>query len=369
MRRPPGWSLISRNWLRRESELERAIRIIPGDTPGQSFHLEVLTFKGNDPHAPGAYLQAALHGGEFPGVAAIHFLVPMLETAEKAGLIAGNITLVPMANPVGSAQWLFGEPQGRFDLFSRTNFNRAHHDLKDFDTSGLPALDAPIPAASRLKAELLRLALPHELILDLHCDDESEQYMYIPRAFWPGMRDLAASLCCKAVLTWEGTADFAFEEAAANPALASQADLSRRAVTTIEFKGLADVSAEKGKADAKGLFDFLVHRGTIKGKSKVRPQEFDGPVTPLENVEMIRTPQGGMVFYHVNVGDTVKKGAKLATIITRPGDASSDITLTAPQPGRILTRRGLRFLPRGDDVLKLLGSRPSASSKPGSLEA
>ena len=123
--------------------MQRTTRIIPGDTPGQQFSLEVLTFKGNNPSAPSAYLQAALHGGEFPGVAAIHFLVPMLEAAEKAGAIAGDITLVPMANPIGSAQWLFSEPLGRFELFSRTNFNRDHFALDDFDTSGLPELDAP----------------------------------------------------------------------------------------------------------------------------------------------------------------------------------------------------------------------------------
>ena len=204
--------------------MRRSTRVIPGDTPGVAYSLEVLIFKGSDPKAPNAYLQAALHGGEFPGVAAIHFLVPLLEAAEKDGAIAGNITIVPMANPIGSAQWLFSEPQGRFDLFSRTNFNREHFALDDFDTSNLPALDAPVPAAIRLKAELLRLALPHEIILDLHCDDESEQYMYIPKPFWPGMRDLAVALNCTAVMTWEGTADLAFEEAAALPALKTKAD-------------------------------------------------------------------------------------------------------------------------------------------------
>ena len=352
--------------------MQRVTRIIPGDTPGQQFSLEVLTFKGNDPTAPAAYMQAALHGGEFPGVAAIHFLVPMLEAAETAGTIAGDITLVPMANPIGSAQWLFSQPQGRFEFFSRTNFNRDHIALDDFDTSGLPSLDAPVAAAVRLKAELLRLALPHEIILDLHCDDESEQYLYLPKAFWPGMRDLAVALNCSAVLTWDGAVDHAFEEAAASPALKTNADFphyKRRAVTTVEFKGMTDVSAAKGKQDAKGLYDFLVHRGTIKGRSKIRPQAFTGPVTPLENAEMVKTPAGGMVFYHVEVGDTVRKGAKLATIVTRPGDASGDLIITAPQAGFILTRRKHRFLRRGDDVLKLLGAKPSKTAKQGSLEA
>ncbi len=350
----------------------RTRKVFAGDTPSVEFALDVLTFKGSDPSAPSAYLQAALHGGEFPGVAAIHFLVPLLEAAEKAGLIAGNITIVPMANPIGSSQWLFGDPAGRFDFSSRTNFNREHFSLNDFDTTNLPALDAPIPAHKRLKAELLRLALPHEIILDLHCDFESEQYFYAHRDFWPAMKDLAAALNCAAVLLWHDTADGAFEEVAAYPALKTGADApdyKRRAVTTIEFKGLADVSVEKGQADAKGLFDFLVHRGTISGTSSVKRDAFTGPAITLDFVEMVYAPIGGMVLFHVNPGDVVQQGDRLVTIVSRPGDLTGDVTLTAPQGGLILTRREVRSTQRGGDLIKLLGSKPSATAKSGSLEA
>ena len=349
--------------------MKRETRTLKGDTPGQTYSFEVITFRGADKKAPNAYLQAALHGGEFPGVAAIHFLVPILEAAEKAGQIMGNITVVPMANPIGMSQWLFGEHLGRFDFFSRINFNRSHFALENFDTSSLPKLDDPVPAHLRLKAELLRLAQPNEIILDLHCDDESEQYAYIPKAYWPGMKDFAVAVGCKAVLLWEGACDHAFDEANAHPIISGAASPENRAVTTMEFKGSADVSQEKGKADAKGLYDFLVHRGVIDGKTKIKPASFTGHVTPLENVEMISMPEGGMVFYHVEVGDTVKKGAKLATIVTRPGDTSGDMIVTAPQAGYILTRRALRFLPRGDDLLKLLGTKRSPKAKPGALEA
>ncbi|NWO91591.1 peptidase M14, partial [Escherichia coli] len=82
--------------------------------------------------------------------------------------------------------------------------------------------------------------------------------------------------------------------------------------------------------------------------------DFKGPVTPLENVEMVRAPQGGMILFHVNIGDEVAAGAKLVTVVTVPGDPSGDITLTAPQAGRILTRRSHRYTRRGDDLLKLL---------------
>ncbi|KXF78742.1 peptidase M14 [Paramesorhizobium deserti] len=346
---------------------------LPGDVPGNAIELRVLRFEGRDANAPTAYLQSALHGGELPGQAALHFLVPLLEKAEAEGRITGNITIVPQANPIGSNQWQAYQHLGRFELFTQTNFNRAFPLLPDFDVSSLPQIDAALPLAERLKAALLRLALPHEIILDLHCDDQSENYLYIHQDFLPEMTDLAVALGSKAILAWDSTADAAFEEACAYPVLqmpVDTRDMKRRAVTTVEFRGLADVDFATGRSDAQGLYRFLVHRGVVKDDGETLAVAFDGPVTPLANVEMVRAPQGGMVLYHVVPGDEVGEGDRLVTIVTRPGDPSGDVTLTAPQAGRILTRRSLRYVRRGDDLLKLLGKRPSAvARRPGALEA
>ncbi|PYE86661.1 succinylglutamate desuccinylase/aspartoacylase family protein [Phyllobacterium leguminum] len=353
--------------------MKTEIITLPGDVPGNTIELRVLRFEGSDANAPTAYLQAALHGAELPGQAALHFLVPLLQKAEGEGRIAGDITIVPQANPIGSNQWQAYQHLGRFESFSQVNFNRAFPLLPDFDTSDLPATDAPISLAQRLKAALLRLALPHEIVLDLHCDDQSENYLYVHKDFLPDMHDLAAALGSKAILAWDSTADAAFEEACAHPVLQlprEKRDMKRRAVTTVEFRGQTDVGFDTGQADAQGLYRFLVHRGVVKDDGEVLSAVFDGPVTPLENVEMVRAPTGGMVLYHVAPGDEVGEGDSLVTVVTRPGDPSGDITLTAPQAGHILTRRSLRYVRRGDDLLKLLGSRPSAVAKrPGTLEA
>ncbi|WP_310069320.1 succinylglutamate desuccinylase/aspartoacylase family protein [Phyllobacterium sp. 1468] len=343
---------------------------LPGDVPGNSIELRVLRFEGKNSDAISAYLQSSLHGSELPGQAALHFLIPMLEKAEKEGRVAGDITVVPQANPVGSAQWQAHQHLGRFDYFSGVNFNRSFPLLETFDTSGLPAIDAPKSLAERLKAQLLRLALPHQIVLDLHCDDESENYLYIHRAFLPEMYDLASALGSTAILSWDSTADAAFEEACAHPALhLSEQERKARAVTTVEFRGLNDVDIETGKNDAEGLYRFLVHRGVIIDDSVKLNVDFNGPVTPLENVEMIRAPRGGMVLFHVDIGTEVEAGAKLVTIVTVPGDPSGDMTLTAPQAGRVLTRRSHRYTRRGDDLLKLLGGKRSENARPGSLEA
>ncbi len=343
---------------------------LAGDVPGNSIELRVLRFEGRNEMAVAAYLQSSLHGSELPGQAALHFLIPMLEKAEMEGRVAGNITVVPQANPIGSAQWLAHHHLGRFEFFSNVNFNRSFPLLETFDTAALPAIDASKSLAERLKAQLLRLALPHEIVLDLHCDDESESYLYVHKTFLPEMYDLASALGSTAILSWDSTADAAFEEACTHPVLQlPEAQRKARAVTTVEFRGLNDVDIETGKSDAEGLYRFLVHRGVISDSSVELKVDFNGPVTPLENVEMIRAPRGGMILFHTEIGDEVEAGAKLVTVVTIPGDPGGDITLTAPQAGRILTRRSHRYTRRGDDLMKLLGTKRSDNARPGSLEA
>lgn len=344
----------------------------PGDTPGSAFQLRVIRFKGSDPKAPAAYLQASLHGEELPGGAALHFLVPMLIEAEKAGRIAADITIVPQANPLGSSQWIMSEHMGRFEFFGRTNFNRAFPLLEDFHTSGLSKPDSADPLDVRIKHTLLSMALKHEIVLDLHCDDESESYHYIHEDFWPHMADLAQCLKSSAVILVETTISAAFDEACIHPVLqipTGKRNAGRRAISTVEFRGIADVSTNMGKADADGLFDFLVNRGVIRGDKPKLPGTFDGPATPIAHVEVLKAPAGGLVFYHVAPGDMATEGQVVATVVTRIGDPSSEHHVKAPQAGRVLTRRGMRYIRRGDDLLKILGSRQSDAYKPGALEA
>ena len=82
-----------------------------------------------------AYLQAALHADELPGMLVAHHLRRRLLSLEAAGRLRGEIVLVPVANPIGLAQSVLRSAQGRFELHSGENFNRHY-----------PALLAPVLA-------------------------------------------------------------------------------------------------------------------------------------------------------------------------------------------------------------------------------
>ncbi len=357
--------------MRSEDSMDVSEIIIPGDTPGTEWRLPVLRFAGRNAKAPKIYIQAALHAGELPGTALLHFLCERLRQAESEGGIAGDITIVPQANPIGAAQSHFGDLQGRFDLNSRTNFNRDFPLISLADRVTLIEDLDDYPATDRLKRQLLHMALRADLVLDLHCDDESLQYAYIDEAFWPEAADLAGALDMQAVLLSDGESS-AFEEAVGfawkyEVPGERRSRLPGRLSVTVELRGKRDVDPLLAKQDADGLWRFLAARGIVSGGTT--PTEFSGPAVPLDNVEILRAPEGGAVLFHRKIGDRVAEGELLATIVTRPGQPDGSIDLHAPQDGLILTRTSDRLVRRRGDLMKIACGGPSnAARKAGALE-
>lgn len=346
--------------------------IIEGDTPGIEWRLPVFSFKGSDPKAPTVYIQAALHANELPGTALVHFLCQRLRQAESDGAILGDITVLPQANPIGAAQWHFSGMEGRFDLGSRTNFNRDFPlvSIRDRDSllDGLDRRRAP----ERLKRQLLHMALGADLVLDLHCDDEALQYAYIADAFWPEAADLAAAMDMEAVLISDGESS-AFEEAVGfawryEVPGEKKDSLPGKLAVTVELRGTRDVYPEMAKKDAEGLWRFLAARGIVRDES-VKLGPFNGPAVPLDNIEMIRASTGGAVLFHRNIGERVEAGDLLATIVTAPGRPDGTVDIRAPQAGLIVTRVSDRLVQRRGDLMKIACDQPStAARKPGTLE-
>src|SRR4029077_4786216 len=137
---------------------ERQWHDLAGGSAMQSYRLPVIRYRGSSGR-PGAYLQAALHAEEQPGVAAIHELAKFLDKAEAEGRLLRDITLVPYANPLGLHQAVDGRIMGRFHLGSGDNFNRAFPLPPVNQGSGK---QADLPATPRvdqaLKAALVKLA-------------------------------------------------------------------------------------------------------------------------------------------------------------------------------------------------------------------
>jgi predicted deacylase len=83
---------------------------------------------------------------------------------------------------------------------------------------------------------------------------------------------------------------------------------------------------------------------------------------------MVPAPCSGSILYDVKPGDRVKAGDRLAVIVSAPGEEGGRTEIAAPQDGYILTRRSHRFTRAGDDLVKLVGTRPSDDARSGALE-
>jgi predicted deacylase len=349
--------------------MEKVVEKIAGDTEGVAYEFPVFRFEGASADAPSAYIQAALHAGELPGTVAIDALMPLLVKAEKERRIRGRLTIVPWANPVGRAQYHFGDLEGRFHLGTRVNFNRDFPLLERPDLALLPPEDEPKTVDRRLKRKLISLSLGHDIVLDLHCDDEGVAYLYVPAELWPAMQDCAAAMGVAAVVTWQAPSGGSFDEASLHPWLKESPEkLAGRVVTTVEYRGLADVGYDHAQADALGLYRLLVARGVIEDRTVSAPGKFAGLVAPIDHVEMIAAPRAGAILFDVSPGERVKQGARLASIVHAPGEPDGSVEVLSPQSGYVLTRASRRSTRAGDDIVKLVGDKPSVKAKAGALE-
>ena len=335
---------------------------IGADTPGQANVLRVLRFEGSG-SGPKVYIQAGLHAQEFPGFVAIDQLIPKLLAAELQGQLASNIIVVPHAKPIGLGQALYSVNLGRFDMNSRTNFNRSFPKPQQ-----PPSAFAAKSVVENLKATLLDLAIQADIVLDLHCDDEGPVYLYAPVHMVEKARLLSAALQAKVILTYASQGASTFDEAVCASWRDGEDGLTRQKfVSTVELRGMLDVSREFGEKDATSLFAYLISIGAISGQTPTF--EANEPVVGDESLaELIPTPHAGAVLYHVEVSEPVKAGQWVASIITEAGMPHHKIL--APADGIVVTRRERRFLRKGEDVIKILKvaapprTRPLAPNEP-----
>lgn len=353
---------------------------------------------GDKSAAGKAYIQAGLHADEAPGFLVVHHLVNLLDRADSAGKIKGQIIVVPVANPIGVGQWRNEVLQGRFDFYDSINFNRRHLDLTDpiadrikdrlQDTAAenvalirkaaadVLASITPMDEAGHLKHLLLGLSYDADIVLDLHCDDRAVMHLYLGTPLWPDAADLSAQLGAEVTLLAEDSGVTPFDEACGRfwwqlaqrfPAYPiPPACLS----ATVELRGKVDVSHELAAQDAENIFRFLQRRGIIRGKAARLP-ELRNPATPLRGVAHIKAEVPGIVLFLKQPGERVEKGETIAEIVN-PLDAGRENSVTAvkssiegllfsistepyARPGRILAKIAGRtsFKSKGENLLTL----------------
>jgi predicted deacylase len=336
---------------------------------------------------PKAYIHAALHADETPGILVAHHLMRLLDAAEARGGIAGQVVLVPYANPIGLAQYINGDQFGRHDLNSGANFNRGWPDLfgpvaervdghlgGDAEANvevirkamrGVLDSRAPTREIDSLRLALAREACDADFVLDLHCDDEGLMHLFLVPSLWPAAADLAGELECRAVMLADDTGGATFAESFARPwsrlALSFPGYSIPQACfsATVELRGFADVSDELAEKDALALFRELRRRGHVAGEpgpAPTAPCEAAG----FDACDVVRAPFAGVVSYRVELGQHVERGEAIADLLDPAAAETTTVrhTIHADTDGLVLSRRLRKLVTAGEVIAKIVGKEP-----------
>jgi uncharacterized protein len=366
---------------------------LPGAMPGTTRQLRVFSF-GEPGARPKAYIQAGLHADEPPGMMILRELCKLLSAAEDAGQVAGEIILVPVANPLGIDQAVNSAIMGRFELRTGTNFNRAWPDfgegLADAVRKRLgddpeenveivrremkrrvAAIKADSPAMAQ-RIALARRAYDADLVVDLHSDDEALTYMMSTPELWEEAKRFAADVGVHSLQpSGNGTGAICFDECFLKPWTDLHIEFGDRvpAATkafTFEMGGVLDVDPKQAARHAQGFLRYLRRIGCLAGNA---PRKSGNEVEEFNEFEMLDSPAGGLLLYPQELGEWVSPGDVIAEIVD-PSAADLDappMQIKASMKGCVVSRRLSRQVSFGDFVIMLGGQDKPKSGKQKSL--
>ncbi|WP_240230299.1 succinylglutamate desuccinylase/aspartoacylase family protein [Devosia lacusdianchii] len=358
---------------------------LAGDTPGVTTQLHWYTAGPADAKTR-VHLQAALHADEQPGTMALHHLLPRLRDADAAGQLKAHFTVFPSVNPLGLGNFSLRHHIGRYDIETGVNYNRRWPDLYPHIAATLPGrlgadpqaniaairsaviawIDSQRPATAiqRMRLLILRSAVAADIVLDLHCDDDSLKHIFTSPELMPGLQDLADWMGVAATLTAEDSGGGSFDEVL--PTLYRKARLANpdhpipvgAEAATLEYRGRADSFDALGQADAAGLFGFFAGRGLIDIAPGSAPQPSPGP-TPFEATEVLRVDAPGLLAYRVELGDRVTKGQPIADLIAMDGPEAfiARRPILAGTDGFVLSRIAGKYVTAGAGIAKIVGTQ------------
>jgi len=377
------------------SSVRRERIVLPAMSPGTERSLHVLRF-GAEGARPKAYLQASLHADELPAMLVLNHLIERLSRAAGDGAVRGEVVVVPVANPIGLAQFVQGRAMGRFALAGSGNFNRHFPDLaqaldeniagrlSDDGAANVSVLRAamgdalaamqPADEVACLRLLLLGLAFDADIALDLHCDSEAVLHLYLGTPLWPRAADLSAQIGSRATLLATVSGGQPFDEAVGGPWWALAERFPRHPIppaclsATLEFRGRGDVSEATAAADADNLYRFLQRRAVVDGD----PGPLPGAIcqaTPLEGVDMIRSPVSGVIAYAKDPGDAVAAGEVVAVVVDpmNPDFTGARTELTSRCDGVLYGRSADRLARPGKVLCKIAGTESLPDRLSGAL--
>ncbi|KWF96004.1 hypothetical protein WL94_09455 [Burkholderia cepacia] len=373
----------------------RCIEIpLPSPAPGVALHLTAHQF-GHPDNGRSIYLHAGLHADEHPGLLVLQHLLEALHVLDSAERISGCVTVVPYANPIGLSQRLFGPVVGRFDFENGENFNRnfplldqgVATRLRKTDSRGLTRPEwkryfhsllrerDDLNPASAMKLELARLAIDHDIVLDLHCDTDAIAHVYASTLQRERAIKMARLIGAPVVMLEPSPAGGgAFDQTHSS----AWGELQQAGVfgadesgfsATIELRGQADVNDALARDDARRLLHFAESEGVLSLPEAGDDSRLDQlpEVFPLQGAAHVRCPCAGVIVYRRTPGERVSAGEIFAEIVRLDGEINSRAPVVSPIDGVLVVRQLQKLVRPGQRAALIAGDAALAGRVPGNL--
>ncbi|MBT3982187.1 MAG: hypothetical protein HOE90_12585 [Bacteriovoracaceae bacterium] len=323
---------------------------------GQTQDILVFNLDSEIP-GPHIYIQSSVHGAELQGNAVIYKIMSALKSLP----FKGSFTIVPHANPLGGCLKMGDYTFGRIDPISGENYNRTYFDTIDKSERGDDSIriglspfcdehgekpwseikkffqeeiqnsinkkweDVKIHGMhfpNKLCLTLQEMAARADYVFDLHTAPVATHYVYTPEY----CKESALQLNFPNYIVIPNEFAGALDEATFCPWWSLKDELSKRGRDdiqidfesyTIELCGEEVIELERAQVEASKILNFLHLKGVIDQGMEVKsPKQV---YCKLENFKTYHAPMGGLVDYHKTPGEIVKKGEKLATILSFMG--------------------------------------------------
>ena len=370
--------------------MKPAIQTLPLLTlaSGDALKLQMYRFQGAEPGLT-VYCQANLHGAELAGNAVIQQLLAFLQACDPA-LLAGEVRLVPVCNPLGVNLRSHHFASGRYNPYDGRDWNRifwdysdqqgtiaafaqAHHD-QDLPTltrrfreqlltafqRELEGLDAGpgAPIHERYRCRLQALALDADILLDLHSSsDRGLVYVY----YFQNREDRAATFGLDFALLSDRHDGNAFDEAFIKPWLALEAELAQlgRPVRfgvdawTVELGSAMTLEAIAVQRGLSGILNYLRHRGVLRDQPPI--QVGTSRYARTSRLVKYHAPVGGFVQRRVALGTWVQRGDHLYDLLcfNKGGQLPTVRSMAAHQPGWVYDISTSEAVNEGEYVLAM----------------
>ncbi|SHI19698.1 succinylglutamate desuccinylase/aspartoacylase family protein [Ferrimonas marina] len=371
-------------------KIEKTTLTVAQHPTGVDLAIPVITLTGTEP-GPKVYIQANLHGAEVQGNAVIHHLLE----AFKANPPRGQITLVPLANPIGINHKNGEFTLGRFDPVTGVNWNRQYHfdgselagfvaehqeqsdeAIRDAFRQRLTAqldqrLDSPwgLTVGQHLCLRLQRMAVEADIVLDLHTGPVSGRHLYVPRYARERARDFNIPLNILMPSEFGG----ALDEASFSPwwQLAERFASQGRELPvfvdsfTLELGSQEYLNVADARRDALGVLNYLQHShrsapwGALWADSPFQSEPVTRHACELEDYRAYYSPNGGQVEYLAPLEQLLKAGEPLARLwhfdrLAETDEAGLCDTLTLPCDAIPVLHFASASVQRGTELYKLL---------------